>query len=179
MPILTIYTPTFRRPQQLARCVASVRAQSSDDMQHLILEDRVGIGVAGMFRDIPNHHHAIQGDYVYFLSDDDVLVDPDLVRDLPAFVADHDRPEVIMARATIGPYTFPLPQCWESPPVLAGVTLANWIVRRDVWAAVPYGPRYEGDFDFIRACWEQGRRFAWWDRIICHAEGWGQGRPES
>lgn len=175
-PFLTIYTPTFRRPQKLARCRQSVAAQTSADYQHVVVEDRVGLGVAGMFRDIPNHHQDIAGEYVYFLSDDDVLTDPDFVQDLRLFADDRDRPDVVMVKATIGPYTFPL--FWEKEPVLASVTLANWIVRREVWTSVPYGGRYEGDFDFISECWRRGLRFAWWDRHICHAEGWGQGRPE-
>lgn len=176
MTLLTFYTPTFRRPQKLERCKASVAAQTDGDYQHVIVEDTVGIGVAGMFRDIPNHHAHIAGEYVYFLSDDDVIIDPHLVRDLAGVVA--DRPDVVMAKATIGSFTFPLAQCWQAPPVESGVTLANWIVRRDVWRSVPYGHRYEGDADFITECWRRGLRFAWWDRVICHAEGWGRGQPE-
>lgn len=175
---LTVYTPTFRRPQMLARCHQSVLMQTDLDLQHVVVEDTVGIGVAGVFRDIPNHHEHIKGDYVYFLSDDDVLADPDVVSDLKVFAQSHDYPDVIMARASIGPYLFPLAMCWEAEPRESGVTLANWIVRQEVWKSVPYGVRYEGDYDHIAECWRRGFRFAWWDRRICRAEGWGRGRPE-
>jgi hypothetical protein len=175
MTLLTIYTPTFRRPQQLARCRASVAAQTDGDYQHIIVEDHIGLGVAGMFRDIPTHYAHIAGEWVYFLSDDDVLTDPNVIADFRAQAFDAD---VVMAKSTIGEYTFPLAHCWRAEPREAGVTLSNWIVRREVWCSVPYGHRYEGDFDHIAECWRRGLRFAWWDRVICHAEGWGRGRPE-
>jgi hypothetical protein len=176
MTFLTIYTPTFRRPRQLERCKASVAAQSEGGYEQLVIVDDVGLGVAGMFRDIPEHHADIHGDYVYFLSDDDVLADEHIVRDLKAFVAANPDADVIMARATIGPNTYPY--FWEAPPLQGAVTLSNWIVKRDVWLHVPYGGRYEGDFDHVAECWRRGLKFAWWDRIICNAEGWGRGQPE-
>lgn len=177
--LLTLYTPTFRRPRQLARCRASVVAQTRQDLLHqVVVEDTVGIGVAGMFRDIANHHAHIAGDYVYFLSDDDVLADADVVAELADFAAAHPDADVIMARAQIGEYTFPLAPCWQAAPRESGVTLANWIVKNAVWKSVPYGGRYEGDFDFIAECWRRGLTFAWWDRLICRADGWGRGAPE-
>lgn len=176
MTFLTIYTPTFRRPKQLERCKASVAAQSEGGYQHAIVVDDVGLGVAGMFRDIETHHADILGDYVYFLSDDDVFADEHVIRDLKAFVQTADYPDVIMARATIGPHTYPI--FWEAPPQQGAVTLSNWIVRKHVWVDTPYGARYEGDADFITACWQKEYRFAWWDRLICRAEGWGRGQPE-
>ncbi len=178
MTLLTIYTPTFRRPRRLVRCAASVAAQSDGGYQHIIIEDRVGIGVAGVFRDIPNHHAEIAGDYVYFLSDDDVLVDGAVIAELRTFVEANDYPDVVMARAMIGLGRYPLEICWQAPPVEGGVTLANWVVRREVWMSVPYGVRYEGDYDHVAECWRRGLRFAWWDRLICRAEGWGRGQPE-
>lgn len=176
MTFLTIYTPTYKRPRKLERCKASVAMQREQDYQHLIIEDTVGLGVAGMFQDIPAHHAEIQGDYVYFLSDDDVLVDEGIVGELKQFVEDTGSPDVVMARVTIG--TSMLPGVWMSEPREGAVTLSNWIVKREVWEAVPYGNRYEGDADFIIECWRRKYRFAWWDRYICHAEGWGRGQPE-
>lgn len=176
MPFLTIYTPTFRRPRQLERCKASVAIQNDGGYQHLVIVDDVGIGVAGMFRDIPNHYADIQGDYVYFLSDDDVLIDPNVIGDLRAFIIANDYPDVVMALSTIGPHQYPL--WWGAPPQQGAVTLSNWVVRKDVWLSVPYGGRYEGDLDFIAECWRREYRFAWWDRLICKAEGWGRGQPE-
>jgi hypothetical protein len=179
LTFLTIYTPTYRRPISLQRCIMSVAAQSERDYQHLVIEDTVGLGVDGMFRDVPNHHAAIEGEYVYFLCDDDVLADSHVVRDMRAFIEANDRPDVVMAYATIGPLMFPYPQCWQAEPKEGFVTLANWAVRAEVWRAVPYGNRYEGDYEFIAECWRRGYRFAWWDRLICRAPGWNRGAPEA
>ena len=178
MTFMTFYTPTYKRPLGLARCKASVAAQTDSDYQHLVIEDTVGIGIDGVFRDVPKYHDQLQGEYVYFLCDDDVLTDPNMVRDLKRFVQDHDHPDVVMARATIGPYMFPGPECWQAAPVVGGVTLSNWIVKRAVWEAVPYGAYYEGDAEFIVKCWQAGYRFAWWDRLICSAMGWSRGATE-
>lgn len=178
MPFLTIYTPTFRRPALLERCRASVEAQTDGSYQHAVVVDEIGVGVAGMFRDIATHHAALTGEYVYFLSDDDQFADNAVVADLHAFALANPDADVIMCKAQIGPYTFPLPQCWEAAPIEGGVTLANWVVKKHVWESVPYGVRYEGDLDFIAECWRRDLRFAWYDRLICKADGWGRGRPE-
>ncbi len=178
MTFLTIYTPTYKRPRSLERCRQSVAGQSDRDYQHLVIPDEVGIGIDGVFRDVPNHHAELQGNYIYFLCDDDVLADANVIRDLRAFIAANDQPDIVMARATIGPLLYPQPACWQAEPYEGLVTLSNWIVRKDVWKAVPYGARYEGDADFIRECWRRGYRFAWLDRLICRAPGWNRGAPE-
>ena len=48
-PTLTIVTRTFRRPQMLERCVASVWAQECRDFQHVILPDEIGIGIRASY----------------------------------------------------------------------------------------------------------------------------------
>lgn len=180
MTLLTIYTPTYRRPQGLARCRASVAAQrAAAHIQHLVIEDTVGLGVGGMFAAIPQHHGRVAGQWVYVLSDDDVLVDPFVVTEFAAFVAAHPEAAVVMAHAQIGSVRYPSDDCWRARPREGGVTLANWFVRREVFVSVPYGHRYEGDYDHIAACWDRGHVFAWWPRLVCRAAGWGRGAPEA
>lgn len=174
MTLLTIYTPTYKRPHALERCKASVAAQAP--CQHLVIEDTVGLGVGGMFADIPNHYGEIKGSYVYVLSDDDWLVDPHFVRDLPKVLERHNQPDILMVKSTIGGAIYPTR--WTMRPQLGMVTLSNWIVKKDVFCSVPYGHRYEGDFDFIDACYDRGLRVEWWDRIVTTALGWGRGEPE-
>lgn len=176
-PFLTIYTPTHRRPQALQRCQASVAAQGAG-VQHLIIPDEVGLGVGGMFAAIPEHHAKVRGKWVFVLSDDDVLPDSGVVAEFRAVVAVNPEAEVVMAFARIGPITYPTPGCWQAPPAEGHVTLSNWFVRREVFVSVPYGARYEGDYDHIAEVWRRGHRFAWWPRLVCLATGWNRGRAE-
>lgn len=177
-PLLTIYTPTYRRPQGLARCRESVAAQTAvARVQHLVIEDTVGLGIDGMYAAMPQHHDAVRGQWVYVLSDDDVLPDPLVVEEF-ARLAEATDADVIMAHAQIGPFVYPSPHCWQAPPEQGHVTLSNWFVRREVFVRVPYGARYEGDYDFIAGCWARGLRFAWWPRLVCVAAGWSRGAPE-
>lgn len=176
-PLLTIYTPTYRRPQLLARCQASVAAQTDQDIQHLIIRDEVGLGVGGMFAAMPSHMADVAGEWVYVLSDDDYLTDPQVVAEFRAFAEAHPAAEIIMCRQLIGGVRYP--RTWMAPPELGAVSLSCWFVRRAVFARIPYGCRYEGDFDFIAAVWAAGLPIAWWDRVVCDApHGWGRGEPE-
>ena len=47
MTFLSVYTPTYKRPQALARCKASVAAQTIPT-EHVIIVDEIGIGIDGM-----------------------------------------------------------------------------------------------------------------------------------
>ena len=47
-PFLSIYTPTFRRPQYLAKNMASVgRQTAAQHVEQIIVPDHVGYGVVG------------------------------------------------------------------------------------------------------------------------------------
>ena len=178
---LSIYTPTYKRPRLLARCVMSVENQTAwEEIQHVVWRDEVGVGIAGMFAEIPRHVDELVGRYVYVLQDDDWLAAPDVVEELQRFVdALAEAPAVVMVKNRKGPHTYP--EDWGARPAWAHVDLGNYVVRRDVFAAHAgdFGKRYEGDFDFIDLLWRTGWRFAWCDLVFARTEGWGKGRPES
>lgn len=177
---LTVLTPTYKRPIGLRMCRASVGAQhDAGDIQHLIIPDEEGKGVGGMYRDLPLANDQIEGEWVYVLSDDDVFVYPrvlDLIRHVETHAPEAD---VIMVKMFCNGRVLPWPQCWEAPPQMGGVTLSNWIVRRDVHIAHPFGQRYEGDFDQIASMWAAGLTFAWADIVVAASQdGAHFGRPE-
>ncbi len=175
MTFLSIYTPTFRRPYQLGLCKASVEGQSSP-VEHVIVEDTVGLGVDGMFADIPNHAHKVTGQYVMVLSDDNILVDPHFAADLE-LQADGD-PDVVVFKGQIMGTTQPAAWCCE--PIETMIDLSCFAVRRDIWQkhAHDWGHRYEGDFDFIHALWAARYRFHWWDRLVFQALQISRGAAE-
>lgn len=170
---LTVYTPTFRRPGLLAKCRESVLAQTVP-VEHVIVEDEIGIGVDGMFAEIPLHAHLATGRYVMVLSDDNILVDRSFAHDLEGKA----NADVVVFKGMVEGRV--LPGVWDSPPELGQIDLSNFAVEREVWQANAdkWGHRYEGDFDFIHHLWSQGFTFRWWDRLVFEALKVSRGAPE-
>lgn len=156
-PFLTFYTPTFRRPRALARCLASVQAQTAADaIEHLVVPDYVGRGVGGMFTQIPRYAEAVHGDYVHILADDDELAGPDVVATVREFAERMGMPPVIIVKAEKGGATWPAGPPW--PPRCGAIDLGCCIARRDVWQThvEAYGDTYEGDYHFMAAVAQSG-----------------------
>lgn len=179
-PFLTLVTPTFRRPQQLAACLASVgRQTAADDLDQLVLPDHVGYGVSGaLFGRLPWYQAAVRGRYVNLLCDDDVLASDTVVATVRMFAAAKGDPEVIVTRVIKNGLS--LPQCDpEGEPVCGAVDLTSYLVRQDVWQRhVPdYGTRYEGDFDHALTLFKSGYRFAFCD-VLWAVGAASNGRPE-
>lgn len=160
-PFLTFYTPTYRRPQGLARCLASVQAQTVvERIEQIVIPDHCGVGgdegVAAMFGKIPQYANAVHGDYVHILGDDDELASPVVVEIVKEFIEANGRPELVIVDVIKGGAHWPEPPAW--PPQLARIDLGCGIVRADVWKhhVADYGAAYEGDFIFYRALHQAG-----------------------
>jgi len=169
-PFLSILTRTYRRPFALSQCVQSVRDQTDQDLEHLILEDTVGVGVAEAHRLLLAAKPA--GYYVMTLDDDDLLASPWVVSDLRAAVNEY-RPDVVVFRmnnAELG--ILPDGLVWQTGPVPGHISGSNVAVRRHVWkACIPAvlgrddKPIYESDFLYLEEIWRRARRIHWLDKI--------------
>lgn len=180
MAFITFYTPTYQRPKLLRRCIESVESQSVDDWQHLVIVDSVGLGVDGMFADVVNHTNKIEGEYVYFLQDDDKLADVDVVRDLRTALHILHRPPILMVKNKKRGNIYPT--YWRIRPQICHVDLGSFVVRADVFKANAhkFGHHYSGDFDFINALWDEyGNKAQWFDRLVAEAMALGLGQPEN
>lgn len=179
-PLLTVLTPTFRRPIGLHMCEASVDGQHRrDEIQHLVVNDTIGKGVAGMYRDLPQANDLIEGEWVFVLSDDDVLVYPRVVELIEHVQQEAPAAQCIMVKMFCNGRVLPWPQCWEGAPLMGGVTLSNWIIRKEVHIAHPFGARYEGDYDQAAAIHAAGIPTAWADIVLAASQqGANFGRPE-
>lgn len=180
-PFVTLYTPTFQRPKQLAACLESVTRQTAaDDVQQIVVPDHVGHGVAaGLFGRLSTYAPAVIGRYVNLFCDDDVLADETVVAQVRAFAASRHYPEVIVTVVQKGPLT--LPMCDPvGEPVCGQVDLTSYLVRNDVWKAhvADYGLRYEGDFDHAHTLWRRGYSFAFCP-IVWARGAQSNGRPEA
>lgn len=182
-PFLSIWTPTFRRPKQLAACLASVGRQTVNDrecIQHLVLPDHVGHGVSGgLYMRLPRYADVLaQAEYVYFLADDDILAADDVVQLVQSFAVKKQFPDVILVKVHKGSLLLPLDPPGV-PPVCGRIDLGSYIVRSDVWRkhVSDYGDRYEGDYDFALALHAHGYRHEYCDLLFAIGAA-SNGRPE-
>ncbi len=162
MPFLSFYTPTFRRPMALAKCLQSVQAQTLvRDVEQVVIVDHVGLGVGGMYEQVPHYASAMHGQYVHMLADDDVLAGPHVVAQVKARAEREGFPPVLIVSAIKGHLMLPLDNA--GPPVCGRIDLGCLIVRNDVWQqhVKDYGSRYEGDFDIADALWKAGHSFVY------------------
>jgi len=163
--------------------VQSVREQTDQDLEHLILEDAVGVGVAESHRLFLGARPA--GYYVMVLDDDDLLASPGVVADLHA-VANEYRPDVIvfkMNNAEIG--ILPDGLVWRAGPAPGHISGSNVVVRRHIWkACIPAvlgsddKPIYESDFLYLQEVWRHTRRIHWLDKIQVLVSRIGRGAIE-
>ena len=180
MAFLTLYTPTYRRPTYLERCKASVRTQTCQDVQHLIIDDTEGNGIPAMFADVANYHDKIDGEYVMFLCDDDMLFDNDVVQDVYGVLQSTPQTDVLLVKMEVDGRVYPGDFRAGACPVCGDIAIGCWIVRREVWLNHRYGERYEGDYDFIRSVFNARKWYmTWYDRVVSRAQsGYHYGQPE-
>jgi len=178
-PFLTIITRTYKRPKLLARCQASVRAQTDPDLEHVVLTDHVGMGIYVSYHRMINEAGRYHGSYIYCLDDDNVLTDTAFVADLKAIAAEHN-PDVIMVKAS-NPTFGVLPKFWGETPKRCNVDLGNFVVKGHVW--MEYAPHFLDieqleDYGFIAAVFEAGCSVYWHDALVMEALQVGWGKPE-
>lgn len=179
MALITFYTPHLTsRPRNLAACRASLDKQTDQDFEQVVIEDAVGIGIPRVLEAIRYNLDKINGQYVYVLQDDDRIVNPHFISDFRLLAQKYDAPPVVIGKSR--KYKLHLPLNWRGAPGLSQIDLGNYIVRADVFKANAhrFGVRYQGDYDFIRALWDLGYEFSWWDYMIAESDQFGQGRGE-
>ena len=181
MPFLTIVTRTYKRPTFLAQCVASVDAQSGGGIQHVILEDREGLGIYGSYKWMtdPAQFARYEGEYIYCLDDDNVLIDPGFAVAL-AHIANQYAPDVVMVKAQ-HPTRGILPHIWKRFPMRNSVDLCNFAVRADVWKANAgrfLDIEQAEDFAFINHLFKAHHSVYWHDQIVARLQRVSWGLPE-
>jgi hypothetical protein len=178
-PFISFYTPTYRRPSRLAKCMASVGRQTlAHEVEQLVVPDHAGYGVVGgLYGRLPWYAETLRGQYVHILCDDDELVSETVVANVKAFVERKQSPEVVIVKAIKG--AFELPTCVGRQPEPSETDLSCYILRRDVWIRHyrDYGARYEGDYDHAMVLWKTGYRHEFLDMFFVEG-GTSSGRPE-
>jgi hypothetical protein len=177
MTFLSVYTPTYKRPQALARCKASVEAQTIPT-EHIIIVDEIGIGIDGMYGAIQDHAGKVNGEYVLVLSDDNYIIHSDFAERLQAVSLEAMRPDVIVFKNDIAGLCIQ-PVEWGRV-VYGNIDLSCFAVKRRIWQrhSDAWGKNYTGDFYFIHTLEKLGYTFHWWDSLEIRASRISQGVAE-
>lgn len=189
MAFLTLLTRVHpARPNCLARCIESVKAQADQDVQHLLL--RPAIEPHDIIKVGPLIHYAasqVEGRYVMQLPDDDRLTSPDFITLLKQIVGPDEAVEVIIHRMAYGDnWICPQDDKWAARKIEVGqIAGQNMIARRDIYNAASFEwlrAMYTADFYYIRKALSVAKNVVWWNHIGIESQGkWGnsQGKPEA
>ena len=185
-PFLSIITRTYKRPVALARCKALLQAQVDHDFEHIVAEDKIGLGVIEAYRLFLDVQPA--GEFVAILDDDNFVASPYFVSDLRAAARAYD-PDVIVfkennAQLGILPDRF----VWQQQPRTGHISGSDVAVRRRVWEACigaimtdgqGGGPVYEGDYHYLVAVWAHTSKIHWMDKVQIIVPHIGRGDTEA
>jgi len=183
MPFLSIITRhMLSRPNLLLSCRSSIRGQTDADLEHIVLADEIGRGIAWANMQFYHHRNIPQGEYVLMLDDDDYLATPYAVEMLKRVVELAREPDIVVfrdLRAGLG--KLPSEAVWRSRmPIANEISGQDFIVRRDVWYdnIWAFGLDYGGDFQFMEALWESRPTVTWFDEVLVASDWQGMGRGE-
>ena len=142
---LEIYTRTFKRPRLLKRCVDSLKVQTCQEFRHIIIDDKIGIGVREADRKIrevtPN------SDYIWILDDDNFVSNPRFIETLKKVIEaqdyvlasgleekpvdeEHKKPDVVICSANyLGGVILPDREPFEE----GHVDWINFVYSKKIW----------------------------------------------
>lgn len=184
--LFSIITRCYRRPVGLRRCKLSLALQTDQDFEHVLLVDDVGIGFrAADVRLVTDAPALINGDYVYVLDDDNLIIDNSFVARIRWFAQEYD-PDVIMVKSDHGRTgILPSPEVWRRRPIAGQIDTLNAIVRSEIWK------RHIGvlatcqddarDAAFFAELFNHGYKIRWLDKIVAMSgslSGRGYGQVE-
>lgn len=115
-PLITFVTRACRRPEKLARNIESIKAQTSQNWEQLLLVDRLGRHnidpILWANTQFQRYANRIRGDYIYTLDDDGYLLDSHLVDRLGKHVHAKNHPTAVLVRMRM----FNLDNTWRTWP---------------------------------------------------------------
>ena len=186
MSFLTILTRVHpARPNCLARNIESVKSQTDDDVQHLLLRPKVE--PHDVIKVGPLIHEAaplIEGRYVMQLPDDDILRTPDFVADLKV-ATEEESADMIIFRMMLGFGICPPDLYWvKSESVLGYIAGQNGILKREIYDKSSHEwlrPDYAADFYYLQTAFGLSKKVVWWDYVGIESQciiGNSQGKSE-
>lgn len=113
----------------------------------------------------------VQGEYVLILDDDDLMADEELIAKLKAQVKEY-RPDLFMVRMDHGAWGILPAETWQRIPQRGRQGCSCVIPSRAIFleAVKAYAPKYDGDFDFVSACWGLSEDVFWLDTVATRVQ---------
>lgn len=156
----------------LARCQASLAAQTDPDWRQVLLVDDQGRGFDYARELLALSRQKVYGRYALILDDDDVMDDPDGVAALKAAAAGN--PPAVIFRGRHADLGILPAHNWGARPVMGDIGAFDFILRRDVYCAlagVAGESAYAADHALIAAVYDRhAADIVWLDRVICAAD---------
>jgi len=178
-----------QRPNMQKVCFDSVKNQTCDDYQHFLIQGAMreadaysayknsGFAVEhGLTKPWP-----IEGRYVMALDDDNMLVDPEFIKDFKALV-EKENPDIVFFKGEIkGWGIYP---SWARHPVAGEIDWFCYAVKREMWqryiAEVNARPMASSDWSLIDKCYRNTKSVIWFNRLVTSTQrAPGRSRPET
>ena len=181
IPLLSIVTRCYKRPETLKINIMSVARQTYDNWEQVFIVDEEGVGLLLANQSLFLNRHRVKGDYVLILDDDDCLAYNEFVTDLKDIALDWG-PDIIMIKMDQILRTLPTPQVWEKRPIFGQIGSCCFVVRRDIWQEYIelFGQPNGGDFAFISALFaraeSKGFDIYWFDKVCTKIQRVGYGK---
>jgi len=177
-PFMSFITRCYKRPKQLARCIASMNDQTDKDFEHVFIKDDVGRGLEWANKQLYENRGRVKGKYVYICDDDDRVTDAGFVATVKE-IAHELAPDVIMVKLLRRGKEYPTSGTWGKNPVkgkIGGgcICVKNEVFQRHIKA---FGKPRAGDYYFIKEVFSQNYKIHWLDRVVMTAAV-GHGRAE-
>lgn len=171
-PFLTFVTRhTPDRKELLEEQLETLRSQTDQDFEHVIIIDEYHRGIEWSSKEIRYHKDKISGKYVMILDDDDLLLSEIVVETLKGIV-EKESPDVIVYKGdhrAVGLGILPSDRVWEKKEPIGGqigsfsVTVESELWKRNIHN---FTPKYSGDFDFIESLWKEVISVYWLDELL-------------
>lgn len=153
----------------LAENQASLAGQSDPDYVQVLVIDEIGRGIPFTHEYLARNDWNLDSQYVMLLDDDNVLERPDFIERLKALTA--DLPGAVFWRVEIPDLgIIPNDDHWQTV-TRAQIDANGAAVRLDVWmeGIKEIAPRYDGDYDYLKACHDLAGSVVWDDSLNTRA----------
>jgi len=171
-PFVSFVTRTCNRPRQLAHNIASIKAQTDQNYEHLVLVDDAGEGLHRANQLLGEEKERVRGTYVMVLDDDDILISTGVVSEAKHIWTFKGKPEVIVFKVWRLTEVVPTASGWrleEYDESRKSHRVCNcYLVRKDLYMKTidAFGVPVAGDQSWQRALFGQAKSFFWWDAIV-------------
>lgn len=158
-PFLTIVTRAYKKPNCLRRCIASVEMQTDPDYEHIILEDKVGQGLAWADCLLGEKKELNHGKFIMVLDDDDEITNRGFIT-LLKFLDQHFNPDLIIWRGYFSEVDFSLPPIdhrFGTIPARGLIGSFNYCSKKELYDKHVHLCKsgIAGDYDFLLAMFQE------------------------